>query len=138
MTTIPTLSPIFSSPNLFALTFREFLSEFNVVGLGIGALVAQNTMEIGKSLVDSLVMPIVTGIVTGTTPTFTYYSLIQSVLTFLVAMFVIFLLMNLFGIKVTKPVSYVRIVEPNIKGSLGKYEGFMNDENNDGYENKNM
>jgi large-conductance mechanosensitive channel len=136
----PDLTPIFTRPDTFALDFVQFLQEYNIVGLGIGALVASNTMDIGKSIVDSLVMPIVTGIVTRTAPTFTYYTLVQSLITFLVTMFFIFFLMSIFGVKATKPVSYVRIVEPSIKGSMGKFEGFMNGENaeNNGYENKNM
>lgn len=114
------LTPIFEKPDQFALDFTQFLKEYNVVGLGIGALVANNTMDIGKAIVDSLVMPIVTGIVTRTVPTFTYYGLIQSLITFIVTMFVIFFLMRIFNIRATKPVSYVRIVN----------EGYMDYENN--------
>lgn len=136
----PDLSPIFTRPDTFALDFVQFLQEYNIVGLGIGALVASNTMDIGKAIVDSLVMPIVTGIITRTAPTFTYYSLVQSVITFLVTMFFIFFLMSIFGVKATKPVSYVRIVEPSIKGSLGKFEGFMSNGNGNmaAAENMNM
>jgi large-conductance mechanosensitive channel len=143
MSTFPDLTPIFTRPDTFALNFVQFLKEYNVIGLGIGALVASNTMDIGKSLVDSLIMPIVTGIVTQTAPTFTYYSLIQSIITFLVTMFVIFFLMSVFGVKATKPVTYVRVVKPDLDGSLSKFEGYMNmnGENNmaeNAYENKNM
>lgn len=114
------LTPIFEKPDQFALDFTQFLKEYNVVGLGIGALVANNTMDIGKAIVDSLVMPIVTAIITRSPPTFTYYGLIQSLVTFIVTMFVIFFLMRIFNIKATKPVSYVRVVN----------EGYMDYENN--------
>jgi large-conductance mechanosensitive channel len=123
---ISNLTPIFSNPNEFILDFSQFIKEYNVVGLGIGALVANNTMDIGKAIVDSLIMPIVTGIITRSTPTFTYYGLIQSMITFLVTMFVIFFLMRIFGIKATKPVSYVRVVN----------EGYM--DYNNGGENMNL
>lgn len=139
MSTFPDLTPIFTRPDVFALDFVQFLKEYNIIGLGIGALVAQNTMDIGKSLVDSLIMPIVTGIVTRTTPTFTYYTLVQTIITFLVTMFVIFFLLSVFGVKATKPVSYVRVIEPSIKAPLSKFEAYMDNaaaENN--AENMNM
>ena len=124
------LTPIFTNPDQFALDFTQFLKEYNVIGLGVGALVAQNTMDIGKAIVDSLIMPIVTGIVTRSTPTFTYYSLIQSLVTFLVTMFVIFLLMRVFGVKATKPVSYVRIVNEGYMDYEGNAVNAMNAMNN--------
>lgn len=98
------------NPNEFVLDFTQFLKEYNVVGLGIGTLVSQNTMEMGKSFVDAIVMPLVTGVITRTTPTISYYSVIQSMITFIVTMFVIFAFMRIFGVKLTKPVSYVRVV----------------------------
>lgn len=119
--------------NEFLLDFTQFIKEYNVVGLGIGALVSANTMDMGKAFVDAVVMPTVTGVITGTTPTISYYSVIQSFFTFLVTMFVIFMFMRIFGVKLTKPVTYVRVVNEGFMdlndnaedfGNYGKYKKY--------------
>lgn len=92
------------------LDFPQFLKEFNIVGLGIGTLVANNTLEIGKAFTDSVLMPIVNGILTQTVPDISYYALVQTLLTFVVTMFVIFAMLRLFNIRMTKPVTYVRVI----------------------------
>lgn len=99
----------------FLLDFPQFIKEFNVVGLGVGALVASNTMEIGKAFTDSIIMPLVNAIITQTVPEISYYSLVQTLVTFIVTMFVVFLMIKLFRIKLTKPVAYVRVVDEGFK-----------------------
>jgi large-conductance mechanosensitive channel len=101
----------YTEPHQFFLSFTQFIKEYNVVGLGLGALVATNTMEIGKAFTDSVIMPLVTGLITQTIPEVSYYSLVQTLLTFIVTMFAVFLMIRLFNVKLTKPVALVQIVE---------------------------
>jgi large-conductance mechanosensitive channel len=97
--------------------FKDFIVDANVVGLGIGALVANNTMDIGKAITDSIVMPLVNGAVTQTVPDVSFYSLLQSLITFMVTMLVVFVLLKIFNIKTIKPVSWVHVVADDTKRS---------------------
>lgn len=89
--------------------FGAWLKEMNIIGLGIGALVANNTMSIGGSITDALVMPIVTAILQRTVPQFRVKQIIAPILTFVVTMAVVFLLMRVFKVSMSRPVDWVRI-----------------------------
>lgn len=95
----------------FFLDFAEFLKEYNVVGLGIGTVVAQSTLDMGKSFTDTILLPLVNGILSRTVPIISYKGLLSSLVAFLVTMFVIYVAIKLFKIELTKPVSYVKIVQ---------------------------
>ena len=99
--------------------FVAFIKEFNIVGLGLGALVAQNTMDIGKSLTDSFILPIVHGILSRSVPRMTIKGLLAPIVTFLVTMAVVYFLLKLTGVSMSRPVDWVRVVNTDeIKAAL--------------------
>jgi large-conductance mechanosensitive channel len=93
--------------------FRDFgswLKDMNVIGLGVGALVATNTMSIGTSITDALVMPIVQAILQRTLPQFRIKQVLSPILTFFVTMAVVFLVMRVFKVSMSRPTDWVRVV----------------------------
>ncbi|WIA10857.1 hypothetical protein OEZ85_011023 [Tetradesmus obliquus] len=86
--------------------FGTWLKEMNVIGLGVGALVATNTMSIGSSITDALVMPIVQAILQRAVPQFKIKAIISPILTFVVTMAVVFLLMRVFKVSMSRPVDW--------------------------------
>lgn len=89
--------------------FGSWLKEMNVIGLGVGALVANNTMSIGASITEALVMPIVQAILQRTAPQFKVKQILSPILTFIVTMAVVFLLMRVFKVAMSRPVDWVRV-----------------------------
>lgn len=89
--------------------FGQWLKEMNIVGLGVGALVANNTMSIGASLTEAVVMPVVQAILHRTVPQFKIKQVLSPILTFVVTMAVVFLMMRVFKVSLSRPVDWVRI-----------------------------
>jgi large-conductance mechanosensitive channel len=90
--------------------FASWLKEMNVIGLGVGALVGANTMAIGTSITDAVIMPVVQAIVHRTMPAFKVKAILAPILTFIVTMAVVFLLMRVFKVSLARPVDWVRVV----------------------------
>lgn len=112
--------PTIPNPKDFILGFNDFLKEYNVIGLGIGALVASLTLDMGKSFTDAVIMPAVYGITTGSVPEVSFYGLLQSTITFLVSMLVVFLLIKMFKLRLTRPIQLVQVVDPK-RSYEGRY-----------------
>lgn len=102
----------FNDASSLLLNFSEFLQKQNVLGLGIGTLVGASTLEMGKALTDSVIMPLVESLTTGTVPVMEFSDLLRTVMSFLITMFVIYVVIKLSGVRLTLPVTNVRVVNP--------------------------
>ncbi|KAF6250464.1 hypothetical protein COO60DRAFT_1646847 [Scenedesmus sp. NREL 46B-D3] len=89
--------------------FGSWLKEMNVIGLGVGSLVASNALIIGTSITEAVVLPIVHAIMQRTLPKFQVKQVMLPILTFLVTMAVVFLTMRIFKVSMSRPVDWVRI-----------------------------
>lgn len=103
----------------FLTDFLSFIKEFNIVGMGLGALVANNTMEIGKRLTDSINLPIVHAILSRTIPRVSVKSMLSPIITFLVTMAVVYVLLRIFKVSMSRPVDWVHVVNTDeLKAAL--------------------
>jgi len=81
--------------------FKQFLSKYKVIGLAVAFIMGVYLGELVRSLVDNLVMPIVSLFVPGvqweaiTIGVFRIGAFIGDLITFLIVAFVIFLLVKL-------------------------------------------
>jgi len=82
--------------------FKEFLREYKVIGLAVALIIALAATALVKSIVDNLVMPIVTPFIPGgawQTATFNlgpivigWGALLGSIINFIIIAFVVFLI----------------------------------------------
>ena len=86
--------------------FNTFINDSNVGNLGISFLVAQATLDMTKSGVGSLVMPIIEGIRSLKMPKFPLQNFVASIITFFVTLFVAFVLIKTLRLQI-KPVQPV-------------------------------
>lgn len=98
----------------WVMDFNTFLKETNIVTVGISFLIAQSTLDMSKSFIGSLVMPIIQAIRTLKAPSFPVSSFIASILTFLVTIFVAFFIIKMFNLQ-TKPIPLVQVINSDIK-----------------------
>jgi large conductance mechanosensitive channel len=85
--------------------FKEFLKEYKVVGLAIAFIIGVAITALVKSLVDNIVMPIITPFIPGgawKTATFTVWKIVISwgafaaeLLNFIIIAFVVFMIAKL-------------------------------------------
>jgi len=82
--------------------FKEFLREYKVIGLAVALIIGLAATSLVKSIVDNLVMPIITPFIPGgawQTATFTlgkivisWGALLGAVINFIIIAFVVFLI----------------------------------------------
>lgn len=105
--------------------YMQFLQDYNVLGLALGFVIANNLGMVTKSFIDDVLMPFIDPFIawiTGATGTddkkkMTLFgaeinvgSFISSLIKFLVVSAVIFIFLNKIGLNISKPVSWVRVV----------------------------
>lgn len=98
----------FGAPR-FAVEFGSFLQSQNIAGLAVGFLIASTTLDTAKSLVSGGIMPLVLSLRTMKTPKFEFTPLLESVITFMVTLFVVFVIIKI-GKVDTKAVPIVQVV----------------------------
>ena len=101
-------------------SFMTLMKDFNVIGFVLGLLMSTSVSEIATSLIDSIIMPTIKPFldrVSNTTGTIQIGDIqlhltkfINAILKFIVLALIIFVFIT-FGVKVTKPVAWVKIVE---------------------------
>jgi large-conductance mechanosensitive channel len=97
------------TPPKIAVEFGTFLNAANIAGLAIGVLIATSTLDTSKSLIHTTIMPLVQSIQTLKAPTFNLSPLIESLLTFIITMFIAFIIFRIGKVK-PAPISLVQVV----------------------------
>lgn len=95
------------------MDFNTFVKDSNIFSLGISFLIAQATLDMSKSFVGSLVMPLIQAIRTFKSPTFPVSNFLASILTFLITLLVAFVIIKTFKLQ-TKPVPLVQVVNSDV------------------------
>jgi large-conductance mechanosensitive channel len=88
--------------------FQVFLRDSNIVSMGLGFLVAQSTLDMSKSFVGSVIMPLITAIRTLKTPKFPVSNFVASIITFFITLLVTFIIIKLFRLQ-AKPIQPVLV-----------------------------
>jgi len=86
----------------FISEFKEFLKEYKVIGLAVGLIIGLASTNLIKSIVDNLVMPLITPFIPGgawQTATFNlgpivigWGALLGAIINFIIIAFVVFLI----------------------------------------------
>lgn len=88
--------------NELVMSFKEFTQQQNVPGVAIGFLLAQTTLDIARTGVSEMILPLVTALRTTSPPHFDIDLIFQSIITFIVTMLIIFTVVKLFNLQTTK------------------------------------
>lgn len=91
--------------------FGSFLQSQNIAGLTIGFLIGTSTLDMSKSLVAAVVMPVVAALRGMRAPPIDLLSLYEPVLTFVLTLFVCFVILKLGNIA-PKPIQLVQVINP--------------------------
>lgn len=100
--------------NQWIMDFYSFIQETNIATVGISFLIAQSTLDMSKSFVGSLVMPIIQAIRTLKPPTFPISNFLATILTFFITLFISFVIVKLLRLQV-KQVPLVQVVNSDVK-----------------------
>lgn len=100
--------------NKWVMDFHTFLTDTNIASVGISFLIAQSTLDMSKSFVGSLVMPLIEAIRSLKAPKFPIANFLASILTFFVTLLVAFVIVRVFRLQ-TKAVPLVQVVNSDIK-----------------------
>lgn len=99
--------------------FTQFLTQHNIIGMGIGTLVAISALQMGWQFTEAIVQPLLKAIMTlasggqfdlSAAIRCKSEGLVKAILNFIVTMFIIFFFVRLFDIKMTRWVQYVKVV----------------------------
>lgn len=96
-------------PGKLAVEFGSFLQSQNILGLAIGFLIASSTLDTSKALVSSVIMPLVEGLQGLDVPQFDLYPLLESIVTFIVTMFIAFVILRVAKVQ-NKQIQLVQVV----------------------------
>jgi large-conductance mechanosensitive channel len=88
--------------NELVMDFKEFTQQQNVPGVAIGFLLAQTTLDIARTGVSEMILPLVTALRTTSPPSFDFDLIFQSIITFLVTMIIIFTTVKVFRLQTAK------------------------------------
>lgn len=106
-TPVPTVPASINSR--IVVDFAGFLKDQNILGLAVSFLIAQSVMDITRSMSASGIMPIVKSIRSLKPPQFDVNNLLESGITFVIIMFVAFMIIRYARIK-TQAVPIVQIL----------------------------
>lgn len=101
----------YTKAKVFASKFSEWVLESNIPGLAIGGLVSSTVLDMSRTLVDAIVMPLVDSIRTGVGIDIDFDTLINSVLSGIVVLFVAYAIISFTGLRQAKPVTWVKVIE---------------------------
>lgn len=97
------------TPSRIAVEFGSFLQAQNIAGLSIGFLIASSTLDTAKNVVSTSIMPLVQSMQTLKPPKFDFSPLVQSLMTFLITMFLCFVILKVGRVK-PQAVSLVQVI----------------------------
>lgn len=88
--------------NKIVLSFKDFITDQNVAGTGIGFLLASTTLDLARVFVREGIMPFVHALRSTSAPRFDIDAILQSLITFIITMLVIFVTVRLFNLQTKK------------------------------------
>lgn len=97
------------NPSRVAVEFGTFLQAQNIAGLAIGVLIATSTLDTSKAVVRTSIMPLVQSLQTLKSPQFEFSPLVESLITFLITMFLSFIIIRVTQVK-PQAVSLVQVI----------------------------
>lgn len=89
--------------------FSSFLQSQNLAGLVVGFLIGSSTLDVAKSMVNTIIMPLVVSLQTMQMPDIDFLGLYEPLLVFLLTLFVCFAIIKL-GHVAPKPIQLVQVV----------------------------
>lgn len=95
--------------NELVMSFKDYVQDQNIPGVAIGFLLAQTTLDMARTGVSEMILPLVTALRTTSTPSFDVDLILQSIITFIVTMMIIFTVVKVFNLQ-TKKVPVVATV----------------------------
>jgi large-conductance mechanosensitive channel len=97
------LSPMsFLTENKTFLDMKSFLEQSQVIGVALGFMTASATLDLSRSVVSELLYPWVIAIRTASLPRFDLDDVAQSLITWILSMFVVFILIKGFNLQEKK------------------------------------
>jgi large-conductance mechanosensitive channel len=102
-----TSSPPLLTPRIF-VEFSGFLREYNLVALGLAFLIGQSSLELSRSFIKTTVLPLVGSALNLKLPSIDASELLTAFLTFIVTMFIAFILVRALRVDV-KPLPIVQV-----------------------------
>ena len=101
-------------------SFKEFITQFNIVGLAIGFIIAANLKDIAEAIITDLIMPFIKPVLEKMTDggglkykigkkiELDLNNIVTAGIKFIALSIIIFILISQ-GIKVSKPISWVEV-----------------------------
>lgn len=89
--------------------FGSFLQSQNILGLAIGYLLGSSTLDVSKSVIQVLVLPLVASLHNMRAPAIDLLALYEPMLTFVLTLFVCFVILKI-GNVAPKPIQLVQVV----------------------------
>ena len=103
----------FISRNHWFQDFGTFLKDSNIVNLALGFLIAQSTMDMSKTFVSSVIMPLIHAARTMKAPKFPMSAFIAAIITFIITLFVAFVFIKVFRLQ-AKPIQPVLVANADM------------------------
>lgn len=93
----------------FFSDFTSFLISQNILGLMVGSLLATNASDIGRSVTSHIVLPIVRAMFSKSAPDLQYTQVAETLIAFVVAVALIYLVIRLFKVSPSMPIGWTRV-----------------------------
>lgn len=85
--------------NQLAMDFKTFVQDSNFAGVGLGFLSAQATLDLSKTFVAALVMPMIIALRTRSVPKFDIEMFFEAFVVFLVTLLTVFVTIKIFNLQ---------------------------------------
>lgn len=92
----------FLTENKTLLDMKSFLEQSQVIGVALGFMTASATLDLSRSVVSQLLYPWVVALRTASLPRFDLDDVAQSFITWILSLFVVFLLIKGFNLQEKK------------------------------------
>jgi large-conductance mechanosensitive channel len=92
----------FITQNELVMGFKDFIQDQNVAGTAIGFLIASSVLDMSRVMVSETILPFVTALRTTSVPQFDVDLILQSVITFIVTMMIVFTTVKVFNLQTRK------------------------------------
>ena len=95
--------------NSVVLDFTTWLKEAKIADVAISFLIAGATLDVSKAAVSGLIMPVIEGMQRLTWPKFNVEEVATTGITFIVTMWIAFIIMRMLGLTV-RPIPVVQVL----------------------------